>query len=115
MKVLQIIKNSKGEVVGTSEVLRNSAATVSLIPEKDEKVFELEVPDDFALEQRIKIQLLKDSNGNVLASLERDGRTSDAVISPELGKNEYLEEVEESGHYVIELDAFLKKHSKKKG
>jgi hypothetical protein len=112
MKKIQIIRDAKRQILGTSEVFDGDSAVVVPFPERDEEVLELEVSDDFTFEQSRKIQMVKDSKGKVLATFEQSDETTKVSVSSESEKVQYEEVNESSGYYLLDLDAFYKRYSK---
>lgn len=112
MKKIQIIKNSKNKIIGTTDIPQGNDVIASILPEKDHKMVELEVPDNFVFSEKRKLQLIKDSKGKLIASIEADEEFG-IPITLEMDKTHNLDEVEESGHYLLDIEGFYKTHSKK--
>ena len=113
MKKLLILRNSDTkEIVGTAEPVAGDAELTPL-PSEGQEVVELEVPDNFVLKDKVRLQLVKDSTGKVIASMQDPEEGSAASLSVEVEKGQYVEEVEEPASYLLDIDGMYKKHSKK--
>ena len=108
---IQILKDSKGEITATFEP--TTETTISVRPEitNDQMLEEVEMPEDYKFEvdllyqkyrqpQKIhrtpeskKIQSLKDSKGEIIATFESTPEAS-VSVRPEITNDQILEEVE---------------------
>ena len=110
MKKLLILRNTKNEILATADVVPGNAQLIPH-PGEGEELIEMEVSDSFTLDDEVKLQLLKDSTGKVIASMEHAKEDSASRLSVEAEKGQYLEEVKESGRYLLDVDGMYKKHS----
>lgn len=59
----------------------------------------------------MKIQLLRDASGKVIASAEVSNK-KELSVTPQADKGLSLEEIDSSEHYAKDLGAFYKQHEK---
>lgn len=107
MKRIQVIRDSKGEVIGTAELARDDKVPVSFELEKGQKLEEIEVPDRYVIDEMKRIQIIRDSKWEVIGTAEL-AQDDEIPVSVELEKGQEIEVIEVSGRYILWLDTLFK-------
>jgi len=113
MKTIQIVRDSKGKILATTELARGDEVAVSVELERDQKLEEIEVPEDYVFDQIKTMQVVRDSKGKMLAAAELP-QGDEVGVSIELEKDQVLEEIEAPGNYLLELSTFFEEQAKRK-
>lgn len=109
MKKMQVVKNSKGEILATAEFAQGNDIPVSVELEQGEKLEEIELPDNYVIDEMKKMQVVRNSKREILATVEF-AQGDDIPVSVELEESQESEELEVPGSYILALEPFFKEH-----
>lgn len=113
MKTMQVVRDSKGKVTATAELALGDEVPVSVELEQGQNLEEIEVPDNYILDQMKTMQVVRDSKGKVVGTAEL-AQGDEVPVSVELEQGQNLEDIEVPGNYIFELGAFFDRESKTK-